>query len=1122
MGTMTKRFLQLDDIRSMNDVDRVASVFGRLGYNPLQGSPEIPIEALELSPKSAESIWKTHLIADRSQGTESLQVLLFHLHPDELAIPSANAKRATEAVGNRMRSIAQSLCRRPSNFLLLGTTDYNQIAFVNPRKSFDQKMNLRVGVRKLLIDRHNPTAYDRDRLEAIAAHDLSPQQIYQRHCDAFDVEKLTKRFYEGYKELFEYVSKVLLDANSHPYFNDPIRLQQFVQRLLGRVMFLYFLQKKGFLNEDRDFLKTQYKQLAPDPEDHDFYTHVLEPLFFDILNKQRSNSTSQFGKIPYLNGGLFERDYGAGILDNIGLETPERVSLPNSLFDPTGDKGVLKFFNSYNFTVAENTPDNEDIAVDPEMLGKVFENLLESTERGKSGTFYTPRSIVHFMCVESLSRYLADETGLDIEFIKRLTEFDPTFPNFEVNELTKDQAKHLKQALTSVRICDPAVGSGAFPMGMMQIILSVKQAIAYREGTSVRRGSLAMSEWKREIVANNLFGVDIKTEAVEIAKLRMWLSMIVDIPHIDDVEPLPNLDYKLMGGNSLISGLPDETIVPDTSQDLQIELAVTPVRVEIEKLVELQREYFYAQSERRRDLKAQILAAEAKVFQTSIADALKFQQSKQQKIQREIGLMKGKASKAQSQEQKDIAEKLVQLKTIETAVGQGLRSLDFFQWKLHFNEVFRNKGGFNIVIGNPPYVRQEAIKSLKPLLEREYDCYSGTADLFVYFFERGFKLLKANGILTYISSNKYMRSKYGEKLRGFLTEKSSIHHAIDFGDASVFEAIAYPSILQIGKTAPKKKAQIKSLVWDAQQPLSEFSSVFRDRSLSVAQKELTADGWQLSSNGDLLLFEKLKAAGTPLGEYVGGKFYRGILTGLNDAFVVDRATRDRLIAEHPSSAEVLKPFLRGKDVKRWSANFAEQYLIKIESSSNKEHPWTGLPDGEAEKVFAQTYPAIYEFFQSLRNRLIARGDKGKYFWELRACKYWPEFEQPKIIYPDIYEHQSFTIDANGLYSANTCYFIPLKEIWLCGLLNSQIVEWLYSKLSNKVRGGYLRAFTDYIEQIPIPQASAADQKAISTLVKKCLDDAKGQNVAKWEAEIDDRVARLYGLTPDEIKLIRGE
>jgi adenine-specific DNA-methyltransferase len=1045
--------------------------------------------------------------------------LLFQLHPDELAIPSA--------IGNRMRSIAQSLCRRPSNFLLLGTTNYDQIAFVNPRKSFDQKMNLRVGVRKLLIDRHNPTAYDRDRLEAIAAHDLSPQQIYQRHCEAFDVEKLTKRFYEGYKELFEYVSKVLLDANSHPYFNDPIRLQQFVQRLLGRVMFLYFLQKKGFLNEDRDFLKTQYKQLTPDPEDNDFYTHVLEPLFFDILNKQRSNSSSQFGKIPYLNGGLFERDYGAGILDNIGLETPERVSLPNSLFDPTGDKGVLKFFNSYNFTVAENTPDNEDIAVDPEMLGKVFENLLESTERGKSGTFYTPRSIVHFMCVESLSRYLADETGLDIEFLKRLTDFDPTFPNFEVNELTKDQAKQLKQALTSVRICDPAVGSGAFPMGMMQIILAVKQAIAYREGTSIRRGSLAMSEWKREIVANNLFGVDIKTEAVEIAKLRMWLSMIVDIPHIDDVEPLPNLDYKLMGGNSLISGLPDETIVPDTSQDLQIELAVTPVRVEIEKLVELQREYFYAQSDRRRDLKAQILTAEAKVFQTSIADTLQYWQSQQQNIQREIKLMQGKASKTQTQKQQTISDRLVRLKTLETAVGQGLRSLDFFQWNLHFNEVFRNKGGFNIVIGNPPYVRQEAIKSLKPLLEREYDCYSGTADLFVYFFERGFKLLKANGILTYISSNKYMRSKYGEKLRGFLTEKSSIHHAIDFGDASVFEAIAYPSILQIGKTAPKKKAQIKSLVWDAQQPLSEFSSVFRDRSFSVAQKELTTDGWQLASNANLRLLEKLRAAGTPLGEYVGGKFYRGILTGLNDAFVVDRATRDRLIAEHPSSAEVLKPYLRGRDVKRWRTEPQDLWLLFIpwHFPLHQDTTITGS-SSTAEKEFEKRYPAVFNHLLQFKDRLSARNkaETGiRYEWyALQRCAatYWQDFEQPKILYQEIATDQAFTWDESGSFSNNKTFLIPGADFYLLALLNSKIIWFFLDKVASKLSGGAYAMQSIYLSLIPIPQASAADEKAISTLVKKCLD-AKGQNVDKWEAEIDDRVARLYGLTADEMKLIRG-
>ena len=218
----------------------------------------------------------------------------------------------------------------------------------------------------------------------------------------------------------------------------------------------------------------------------------------------------------------------------------------------------------------------------------------------------------------------------------------------------------------------------------------------------------------------------------------------------------------------------------------------------------------------------------------------------------------------------------------------------------------------------------------------------------------------------------------------------------------------------------------------------------------------------------LNLVEKLRKSGKPLGEYVNGRFYRGILTGLNEAFVVDHATRDRLIAQHPSSAEVLKAFLRGRDVKRWRVDFADQYLIKIESSENKKHPWSNQPEQEAEKIFAKTYPAIYEYFQQFRDRLIKREDQGKYFWELRSCKYWQEFEQPKILYPDIYEHQSFLMDKTGFYSGNTTYFIPTKETWLCGLLNSQLIEWFYSLVSNTIRGGYMRAFSDYMKQIPIP------------------------------------------------------
>jgi len=299
--------------------------------------------------------------------------------------------------------------------------------------------------------------------------------------------------------------------------------------------------------------------------------------------------------------------------------------------------------------------------------------------------------------------------------------------------------------------------------------------------------------------------------------------------------------------------------------------------------------------------------------------------------------------------------------------------------------------GFDVVIGNPPYVRQEKIKDFKPTLKTQYDCYTGTADLYVYFYERGFHLLRDKGILTYISSNKYFRSAYGKKLRDFLARQSTVSQLIDFGDAPVFTSIAYPSIITTRKTLAKGN-HLRALNWKPGPSIDEFGTVFRTQGFTMPQNALTADGWRLTTPIMLDLLKKLRNAGKPLGEYVKGKIYSGIKTGLNEAFVVDQATRNQLIAAHPSSTEVLKPFLRGRDVKRWSVNFAEQYLIKIESSENRSHLWSEKDAEEAEEIFASTYPAIHARLQSFRDRLIERYDQGKYFWELRACAYWNEFE----------------------------------------------------------------------------------------------------------------------------------
>lgn len=463
-----------------------------------------------------------------------------------------------------------------------------------------------------------------------------------------------------------------------------------------------------------------------------------------------------------------------------------------------------------------------------------------------------------------------------------------------------------------------------------------------------------------------------------------------------------------------------------------------------------------------------------------------------------------------------------------------------FEWRFEFPEVLNDAGnfvGFDVVIGNPPYIRQEEIKQLKPNLQQQYDCYTGVADLFIYFYERGFKLLKEQGNLTYISSNKYFRSRYGEKLRQFLAKNTAIHTLIDFGDAPVFEeAIAYPSIIVLTKVAVAQAsslsqlnqdadATVRVLTWEAGKPISELVTVFNQESFVIKQKDLTSDGWRLESSAVLQLLDKLRNAGTPLGEYVNGRFYYGIKTGFNEAFVVDRATRDRLIAEHPSSEEVLKPFLRGRDIKRWVVNFAEQYLITIESSENKLHPWSGKSNTEAEIIFSQIYPAIYQWLNQYQQQLIKRCDQGQYFWELKSCKYWQEFEQAKIIYPDIAQNPEFTIDANCLFLDCTLFFIPDGTKYLLGVLNSKITQLFFPQICPKVRGKFMRFKSIYVEQIPIAKPTDTQDACITELVSQIINiksNNPNADTTALEKEVDIIVYELYGLTEEEIKIVESK
>jgi adenine-specific DNA-methyltransferase len=342
--------------------------------------------------------------------------------------------------------------------------------------------------------------------------------------------------------------------------------------------------------------------------------------------------------------------------------------------------------------------------------------------------------------------------------------------------------------------------------------------------------------------------------------------------------------------------------------------------------------------------------------------------------------------------------------------------------------------GFDVVIGNPPYIRQEEFSALKPYLQSNYQTYAGTADLLVYFIELGMNLLRPGGVFNFIISNKFMRANFGKPLREWLGQYR-ILEILDFGDLPVFEeATTYPCTLQLHKSAPADGFFAANI---AELDTADFGNYVQTLRFFSSQSALSAEGWNLSDTAVQQLLEKLKKTGIPLGEYVKGKIYRGVLTGLNEAFVIDEVVKNRLITEDPKSAEVIKPFLAGRDVKRYVPPRSDKFLIFFQKG------WTiaalgKLPEEEAFQKLEKLYPAIAGHFLPFAEKGRKRADQGDYWWELRACDYYEEFEKAKIIFPDIAAQVEATYSNNPQFSVNTTYFIPCDDLFLLGLLNSQL------------------------------------------------------------------------------------
>ena len=763
---------------------------------------------------------------------------IFFLQFDsELVYRTALRRVLRGLVERRDRDASLPAWRHDHLLFICTTTDFQRFAFAHFAATTE---NWRRAVLSIFSweqgDTHIRTLceYNLPALALPSGGFSSDQEWFQEWQKAFDVEAVTNKFFADYQRVFAQVE----DAVEGIPEAETEQRRLYTQRLFNRLMFLRFIEKKGWLTYDgnREYLRTLFDATEASETDENFLNDRLFWAFFrglgNVTNllEESAEVVERRGNVPFLNGGLFEM--------HDEYDQRNAVHIPNDKFAE-----ILKLFERYNFTVTESTPLDIEVAVDPEMLGKVFEELV--TGRHGTGSYYTPRPVVSFMCRESLKICLQNKTDETEECLEKFVD------DGDATEI-RDPEKVLK-VLQTLRICDPACGSGAYLLGMMGELLRLRETLFRSQNVDPR----TTYQRKLDIIQKNLYGVDKDEFAVNIAMLRLWLSLAVDYED-DTPEPLPNLDYKVATGDSLTGPAPEHLSLAN------------PL---IQEIQEYQAEYLVTH-----------------------VDA----------------------------EKQELREVIAELK--ESLQGWQANA-DEFVWQVEFPEVFQ-EGGFDIVIGNPPYVDQRRIRTLKPTLERQFpEVYTSTADLYVYFYKRGVELLRVGGILIYISSSTFLRVEFGKKLRVFFTDEVCLHELLDFGSVPVFKANVDTCILLV-ENAILNNEVFTAAKFREKADIPRLSEAFQERSFSMPVCGLSPSGWTLTSSDVLSLLEKLQRNGTPLGRYVDGDFYRGLTTGCNEAFVISESVRQRLIFEHASSDELIKPSLRGRTLKngKWKMDGANEYI----------------------------------------------------------------------------------------------------------------------------------------------------------------------------------------------------
>ena len=701
-----------------------------------------------------------------------------------------------------------------------------------------------------------------------------------------------------------------------------------------------------------------------------------------------------------------------------------------------------------------------------------------------------------------------------------------SYGDYEI-DLTEEEKDAIIDALDKVKIIDPACGSGAFPMGILHKMLLILQKIdpeskqwlskklARIDNEILRKElkkKLKTENWdyvhKLGIIQNSIYGVDIQAIAVEISKLRFFLSLIVDEKIDDDkpnrgVVPLPNLEFKFVAANSLIG-------LPLTSSLSQMELF--EARDYINRLKELRDAYFTSYGEEKNKIEQEFQQIQNKMFEYASKEMVTHKKTLETQTLK-LSQWNPFSDEASSWFNPEWMFGIYSSYPLEKGNNSNIPTLEK-----------GGEGGFNIVIANPPYVRQESIKDIKPQLAKEFGSfYCGTADVYTYFYKKGIDLLKFGGHLCFIAPNKFMRAGYGKNTRALLTTVATPKIVIDFCDLPIFDATTYPSIILLEKGLPGVQDKAVAATFTDAAQLERLEETLYSVGFSIPISSLKEEGWNLEMPEVLALMGKLRNTGKPLSEYVQGRFYRGVLTGLNEAFVIDVSTRDKLIAQDPKSEELIKPWLRGRDIKKWKAEWAGLYLINIPSSANQQWLWSEeKTEAKARKLFEQVYPAVHNHLSQWEDKLRIRDDQGKFWWELRSCAYYKYFEQPKITWGNLATEPKFAMDSTSCYVGAPSVIIPTSDIYLLAVLNSPLCKWWISLQAAVRSGGFLEYKPMYVGTVPVFPASDNQEAPVIKCVQAILANPVSPDVPRLEAEINKLVYDLYGLTSEEIETVEGK